>query len=67
MKVKLDLIKKHYLIFTKAMQLVKNNEAVKFVTADINCRLKVALKDGNNLFISDRDNLRDILSKKGID
>ena len=49
------------------MQLVKNNEAVKFVTADINCRLKVALKDGNNLFISDRDNLRDILSKKGID
>ena len=67
MKVKLDLIKKHYLIFTKAMQLVKNNEAVKFVTADINFRLKVALKDGNNLFISDRDNLRDILSKKGID
>ena len=47
-KVKLDLTKKRYSIFTEAMQLVKNTEAVKFVMADINCRLKVVFKDGNN-------------------
>ena len=65
-KVKLDLTKKH-LIFTEAMQVVKNNEAVKFVMADISCRLKVVFKDDNSLFFSDYDNLRDILNKKGID
>ena len=64
-KVKLDLTKKH-LIFTEAMQVVKNNEAVKFVMADINCRLKVVFKDDNSLFFSDYDNLRDILNKKDI-
>ena len=37
-KVKLNLTKKHYSIFTKAMQLVKNSKAVKYVMADINCR-----------------------------
>ena len=66
-KVKLDLTKKHYLIFTEAMQVVKNNEAVKFVMADINCRLKVVFKDDISLFFNDYDNLRDILNKKGID
>ena len=65
-KVKLDLTTKHYLIFTEAMQVVKKNEAVKFVMADINCRLKVVFKDDNSLFFSDYDNLRDILNKKDI-
>ena len=50
-KVKLDLTKKRYLFFTEPMQLVKNNEAVKFVMADITCRLKVVFKDGNSLFL----------------
>ena len=49
-KVKLDLTKKRYLIFTETMQLVKN-EAVKFVMAGINCRLKVVFKDGNSPFL----------------
>ena len=44
-KGRLDLTKRHYL------QLVKNNEAVKFVMADINCCLKVIFKDGNSLFL----------------
>ena len=66
-KVKLDLTKKRYSIFTEAMQLVKNNEAVKFMMADINYRLKVVFKDGNNLFFSVCDHLCDILNKKGID
>ena len=50
MKVKLDLTKKRYLIFTETMQLVKN-EAVKFVMAGNNCRLKVVFKDGNSPFL----------------
>ena len=47
------------------MQLVKNNEAVKLVMADINCHLKVVFKDGDSLFLSDCDNLRNILNKVG--
>ena len=46
----------------KLNQLVKNKEAVKFVMADINCGLKVVFKDGNNVFVSDCNNLRDELS-----
>ena len=49
------------------MQLVKKNEAVKFVMTDFNCHLKVVFNDGNSLFLSDCDNLRDILNKKGIE
>ena len=45
-KVKLDLTKKRYSIFIEAMELLKNNEVVEFVIADINCRLKVVFKDG---------------------
>ena len=45
-KVKLDLTKKHYSTFTEAMQLVKSNEAVKFVKT-VNCPLKVVFKDSN--------------------
>ena len=50
LKVKLDLTKKRYSTFTEAMQLVKNNKAVKFVMAGINYCLKVVFKDGNSLF-----------------
>ena len=39
MKVKLDLAEKRGLIFTEAIQLVKNNKAVKFEMADIKCCL----------------------------
>ena len=49
-KVKLDLTKKRYSIITEVIQLVKNNKVVKFVMADINCRLKVVFKDGYSLF-----------------
>ena len=39
MKVKLNLAEKRDLIFTEAIQLVKNNKAVKFEMADIKCCL----------------------------
>ena len=41
----MDLTKKRYSIFTEAMQLEKNNEAVKFVMAEINCYLKAVFKN----------------------
>ena len=50
-KVKLGLTKKHYSIFTEAMQFIKNNKSVKLVMADINCRLKVVFNNGNSLFL----------------
>ena len=48
----MDLTKKRDSVFTEAMQLVKNNNAVKFVMANINCRLKVVFKYGNSLFVA---------------
>ena len=56
-KVKLNLTKKGYLIFTEKVQLVKNNEVVKFVMADISCCLKVVFRDGNTPFLSECDSL----------
>ena len=41
----MDLTKKRYSIFTEAMQLEKNNKAVKFVMAEINCYLKAVFKN----------------------
>ena len=40
--------KKHYSIFNEPIELVRNNAVVKFVMADINCRLKVVFKNGNS-------------------
>ena len=50
-KVKLDLTKKHYSIFTEAMQFVQSNKSVKLVMVDINYRLKVVFNNGNSLFL----------------
>ena len=50
-KVKLNVTKKRYSIFTEEMQLVKNNRVVNFVMADINCCSKVVFKDGNSLVL----------------
>ena len=61
-KVKLDLTKKRYSIFSDAIKLSKNFENVNFVMVDINCRLKVVFKNGSSKFFSDCDNLREILN-----
>ena len=39
--VRLDLTKKRYALLSEAVKLVKENSEVKFVYADINCRLWV--------------------------
>ena len=61
-KVKLDLTKKRYSIFSDALKLSKNFENVNFVMVDINCRLKVVFKNGSSRFFSDCDNLLEILN-----
>ena len=59
-KVRLDLTKKRYKIFTDAIDFVKAYKNVDYVMVDINSRLKVFFKNGcSNFFdnISDLQNL----------
>ena len=61
-KVRLDLTKARYGVLNLARDMVKNDDKVKFVYSDINCRLKVHLADGNDNFFNNLDELKDILS-----
>ena len=45
-KVKLDLTRKRYMTFTRALESVKKVSIVDYVMVDINCRLKVVFKSG---------------------
>ena len=49
--LKLDLTKNRYKTFTKAIETVKSYDNVNYVMVDINCQLKVVLKDGNGKFL----------------
>ena len=50
-KVKLDLTKNRYTIFTKAIETAKPSNVVDYVMVDINCRLKVVFKNGRSKFL----------------
>ena len=52
-KLKLDLTKNRYKIFTKAIETVKSYDNMNYVMIDINCQLKVVLKDGSVKFLTD--------------
>ena len=65
-KLKLDLTKNRYKIFTKAIETVKSYDNVNYVMTDINCRLKVVFKDGRDKFFTDIMSLKEILEKGGI-
>ena len=60
--VQLDLSKTRYNLLKEAKALTEDLEDVKFVYADINCRLKVHLKDDSEMFFSSIDNLKSILN-----
>ena len=49
-KVRLDLPKKRYKIFTDAIDFVKAYKNVDYVMVDINCRLRVFFKNGLSSF-----------------
>ena len=59
--VQLDLTKKRYSILKEARKKVEGNDRVKFVFADINCRLKVKFSDNTEKFFQDIQELDNIL------
>ena len=57
-KVRLDLTKKRYKIFTDAIDFVKAYKNVDYVMVDINCRLKVFFKNGRSNFFGNISDLK---------
>ena len=64
-KLKLDLTKNRYKTFTRAIETVKSYDNVNYVMVDINCRLKVVLKDWGGKCFTDIMSLKEILEKEG--
>ena len=65
-KLKLDLTKNRYNIFTKAIETVKSYDNVNYVMVDINCWLKVVFMDGSGRFFTNIMSLKEISEKEGI-
>ena len=63
-KVRLDLTKKWYKIFTDAIDFVKAYKNVDYVMVDINCRLKVFFKNGHSSFFDNISNLKILIVKE---
>ena len=65
-KIKLDLMKKRYMTFTRALGSVKKVSIVDCVTVDTNCRLKVVSKSGRIKFFIDDDSLNEAIEQERI-
>ena len=61
--VSLDLTKRCYLLLAKAKSIIKDNPAVMFAFADINCSLALKLKDDKFHYFNSEDELNMILQK----
>ena len=61
MKVRLDLTKKRYKIFTDAIDFVKAYKNVDYVMVDINCRLKMFFKNGHSSFFDNVSDLKNVI------
>ena len=60
-RIKLDLTKQRYSLLKYARERVENLQNVKYVYADINCRLKVRMSDDREYFFDSVDKLIDIV------
>ena len=60
-KVKIDLTKRRYDIYTDAINFVKNYSKVNFVMVDINCRLKVVFTNGKSYFFKSIIDLKECI------
>ena len=60
---KLDLAKRRYSLLTKAKSIIKDNAAVIFALADINCSIALKLNDDKFHYINREDELNKILQK----
>ena len=65
-KVKLDLTRKRYMTFTRALESVKKVSIVDYVMVDINCRLKVVFKSDRSKFFNDDDSLNEAIEQERI-
>ena len=65
-KVKLDLTRKSYMTFTRALESVKKVSIVDCVMVDINCCLKVVFKSGRSKFFSGDDSLDKAMKQERI-
>ena len=61
--VSLDLTKSRYNILKEARELIKGSLTAKYVYADINCRLKVHLINGKELFFESVDMLQELITE----
>ena len=62
-RIRLDLTIDRYNLLVSAKTRVNNCPEVKYVYADINCRLKIKLADESHKFFEPMDKLNGILSK----
>ena len=60
-KVRLDLTKKRYKIFTDAIDFVKAYKNVDYVMVNINWRLKVVFKNGRSSFFHNISDLKNLI------
>ena len=61
--VSLDLTKRRYSLLAKAKSIIKDNPAVMFAFADINCSLALKLNDDKFHYFNSEDELNMILQK----
>ena len=61
--VSLDLAKRRYSLLTKAKSIIKDNAAVIFALADINCSIALKLNDDKFHYFNREDELNKILQK----
>ena len=54
------------LFLAKAIETVKQSNVVNYVMAHINCRLKVAFKNGRSKFFTDGDSLKRAIEEEEI-
>ena len=62
-RIKLDLTKKRYNVLRSARSSANENQDINYVFADINCRLKVAFKNGTSDFFKDIIELNELIEK----
>ena len=60
-KIRLDLTKVRFSLLMKAREKIENNDKVKFVYADINCRLRLHPTTGKDCFFDTLEDLEKIL------
>ena len=65
-KVKLDLRRKSYMTFTRALESVKKVNIVNYVMVGVICRLKAVFKSGRSKLFSNDDSLNEAIEQERI-